>query len=117
MINLLFSSGTLAATLTNYEIKKVKNKIIDGNHKNHPKKQYKIKKVNQLKAKHLKIQKKNTKNKNRLLFFWEPDLSLFSLVMLLLHSSHQPSPLAIKTASTTRPLPEAPSPPDPLPET
>ena len=27
MINVLFSSGTLAATLTNYEIKKVKNKI------------------------------------------------------------------------------------------
>ena len=27
VINLLFSSGTLAATLTNYEIKKVKNKI------------------------------------------------------------------------------------------
>ena len=27
VINLLFSPGTLAATLTNYEIKKVKNKI------------------------------------------------------------------------------------------
>ena len=27
IINLLFSSGTLATTLTNYEIKKVKNKI------------------------------------------------------------------------------------------
>ena len=36
--------------------------------------------------------------------------------MLLLHSSHQPSPPSIKT-STTRPPPEAPSPPDPLPAT
>ena len=45
------------------------------------------------------------------------DEELNTLVMLLLHSGHQPSPPSIKTPSTTRPPPEAPSPPDPLPVT
>ena len=40
-----------------------------------------------------------------------------SLVMLLLHSSHQPSSPSIKTTSTIRPPHEGPSPPDPLPVT
>ena len=62
MINLLFSSGTLAATLTNYEIKKVKNKIKNKKGmettKTIPPPQKKINKVNQLKIKHLKKPKR-----------------------------------------------------------
>ena len=64
-----------------------------------------------------KIQKK-TKNKNRLLFFWGPNLSLFFSCYAL--AALQPptinQDIHHKTA-TTRPPPEAPSPPDPLPVT
>ena len=91
IINLLFSSGTLAATLTNYEIKKVKNKIKNkegmGTTKN-PKKQNKKCKKGQPIKKQLKTKKKidqkiqkNTKNKNRFLFSW--GAQSFSIFLLL----------------------------------
>ena len=64
----------------------------------------------------VKIDQKNSKNTQKIKTDYSSsggggDLSLFSLVMLLLHSSHQPS----MRISTTRPPSEAPSPPDPLP--
>ena len=127
IINLLFSSGTVAATLTNYEIKIVKYKIKSKKGmettKTIPKNKIKNIKKGQLIKKQLKSKKKidqkiqkNTKNKNRFtLLLGGPIFSLFFSCYALAALQ----PIAINHQSRhppqdRHPPPEAPSPPPDL---
>ena len=114
IINLLFSSDSLAAMLTNYEMKKMKNKII-------------TKKVRLIKNKNIiyktktilidqKIQNKNIKIKTELSSSGGGG-AIFLFLLLLCpfctpDSSHQPSSLSTKSTSKPPPPPDASYPPD-----